>query len=200
MHTLDAIMSRRAIRQYDASFRMPAADVERLFQHLLQAPTSFNLQHCRFVQVDDPQLRAALRAAAWDQPQITDASLLLVLCADTQAWQNDPGHCWRDAPADTRDLMLSMIHGFYARKPQLQRDEAIRSVGIAAQTAMLAASAMGYDSCPMIGFDAERVAELIQLPEDHLVGMVLTIGKGNKDAHPRPGQRSLDTVRILNRF
>ncbi|NHI01060.1 nitroreductase family protein [Oceanimonas sp. MB9] len=200
MHTLDAIMSRRAIKHYDATFHMPEADVERLFRHLLQAPTSYNLQHWRFVQVEDPQLRAELRVAAWDQAQITDASLLLVLCADTQAWQNDPGHCWRDAPADTRDLMLSMIHDFYAGKPQLQRDEAIRSVGIAAQTAMLAASAMGYDSCPMIGFDAECVAELIRLPPGHVVGMMLTIGKGTRAAHSRPGQRSLDAVRILNRF
>ncbi len=200
MHTLDAIMTRRAIKQYDATFPMPEADIEQLFQHLLQAPTSFNLQHWRFVQVEDPQLRAELRAAAWDQAQITDASLLLVLCADTQAWQKDPGHCWRDAPGDVRDQMLSMIHGFYAGKPQLQRDEALRSVGIAAQTAMLAARAMGYDSCPMIGFDAERVAELIRLPEGHLVGMMLTIGKATRAARPRAGQRALESVRIRDRF
>lgn len=200
MHTLDAIMARRSVKHYDPSFVMPAADIDQLFQSMLQAPTSFNLQHWRFVQVEDPLQRARMRDAAWDQAQVTDASLLLVLCADTQAWQRNPEHCWRDVPADTRDLMLSMIHGFYADRPQLQRDEAIRSVGIVAQTAMLAAKAMGYDSCPMIGFDTRRVAELIRLPEDHVIGMMLTIGKADKAARTKPGQRSLDCVRVQNHF
>ena len=200
MHTLDAIMARRSVKQYDPTFVMPDADLDKLFQSMLQAPTSFNLQHWRFVQIEDPQLRARMRDAAWDQAQVTDASLLLVLCADTQAWQRNPEHCWRDVPADTRDLMLSMIHGFYADNTQLQRDEAIRSIGIVAQTAMLAAKAMGYDSCPMIGFDSLRVAELIRLPEDHVIGMMLAIGKAHKTARPKPGQRSLNSVRVVDSF
>lgn len=200
MHTLDAIMARRSVKHYDPSFVMPTADIDQLFQSMLQAPTSFNLQHWRFVQVEDPQQRARIRDAAWDQAQVTDASLLLLLCADTQAWQRNPEHCWRNVPADTRDFMLSMIHDFYADNPQLQRDEAIRSVGIVAQTAMLAAKAMGYDSCPMIGFDGQRVAELIRLPEDHVIGMMLAIGKADKTARPKPGQQSLNSVRVLDRF
>lgn len=200
MHTLDTIMARRSIKQYDPDFIMPEADIDQLFLHMLQAPTSFNLQHWRFVQVDSPQLRADIREAAWDQVQITDASLLLVLCADTQAWQRNPAHCWRNVPTDVRDLMLSMIHGFYVDQPQLQRDEAIRSIGIVAQTAMLAAKAMGYDSCPMIGFDTQRVAELICLPDDHVIGMMLTIGKADKAAWPKPGQHSLGSVRVRDHF
>lgn len=200
MHTLDAIMSRRSIKQYDPAFIMPEADIDQLFHCMLQAPTSFNLQHWRFVQVEDLQLRAEMRKAAGNQAQVTDASLLLVLCADTQAWQRTPEYCWRHAPTDTRDLMLSMIHGFYSEQHQLQRDEAIRSVGIVAQTAMLAAKAMGYDSCPMIGFDTPRIAELIQLPDDHVIGMMLTIGKANKPAWPKPGQHSLESVRVVDRF
>ncbi|ART80483.1 nitroreductase family protein [Oceanisphaera avium] len=200
MHTLDAITTRRAVKQYDAAFIMPEADIKQLFHCMLQAPTAFNLQHWRFVQVEDRQLRAEMRKAAGDQAQVTDASLLLVLCADTQAWQRNPAHCWRHAPINTQDLMLSMIHGFYENQPQLQRDEAIRSIGMVAQTAMLAAKAMGYDSCPMIGFDTQRVSELIQLPDDHVIGMMLTIGKADKEAWPKPGQLSLENVRVLDRF
>ena len=56
-----------------------------------------------------------------------------------------------------------MIPSFYGKNEQLQRDEAMRSVGIAAQTLMLAAKDMGYDSCPMIGFDPVKVSEIINL-------------------------------------
>ena len=71
---------------------------------------------------------------------------------------------------------------------------------MAAQTIMLAAKAMGYDSCPMIGFDADKVGELIQLPDDHAVGMFVTVGKGTKPAWPKPGQLPVEDVVIHDRF
>ena len=87
-----------------------------------------------------------------------------------------------------------MIHDFYGDKELLQRDEALRSIGIMAQTAMLTIKSMGYDSCPMIGFDTEKVAELIKLPCDHLIGMMIAIGKANQVAKPRSGQLSIDQI------
>jgi nitroreductase len=56
------------------------------------------------------------------------------------------------------------------------------------QTMMLAAKAMGYDSCPMIGFDLDKVVELLGLPEDHIIGPMVAIGKGTKGSWPKPGQ------------
>ena len=52
----------------------------------------------------------------------------------------------------------------------------------------------GYDSCPMIGFDPQKVSELINLPKDHMIGMILVIGKAKTPASPRGGQLSLDEV------
>jgi len=65
---------------------------------------------------------------------------------------------------------------------------------------MLAAKAMGYDSCPMIGFDPVKVAEIIRLPEDHVIGMMLPIGKAVKDANARGGQLPYDEVVFRDRF
>ena len=77
---------------------------------------------------------------------------------------------------------------------QLQRDEAMRSIGMAMQTLMVSAKALGYESCPMIGFEHEKVAELINLPGDHCIGPMVAIGKGTKEAWPKPGQLSYDEV------
>jgi nitroreductase len=93
-----------------------------------------------------------------------------------------------------------MIAPFYENNPQLQRDEAMRSIGIAAQTLMLAAKSMGYDSCPMIGFDAEKAAHLINLPENHVIGMMLTVGKALRDANARGGQLPYEDVVFRDRF
>ena len=75
-----------------------------------------------------------------------------------------------------------------------------RSIGMAMQTIMLAANAIGYDSCPMIGFDIDAVAKRINLPDDHVMGPMVAIGKGTKDPWPKPGQLPLDEVVIQNTF
>jgi len=108
---------------------------------------------------------------------MTDASHLIVLCADVQAWAKEPIRYWEDAPKEAQDFLVPAIGSFYDGREWQQRDEAMRSVGIAAQTIMLAAKAMGYDSCPMIGFDADAVGKLINLPDDHVVGMMIAVGK-----------------------
>ncbi|MGH1439023.1 MAG: nitroreductase family protein [Cellvibrionaceae bacterium] len=200
MNTLEAIKSRRAVKHYDSTFKIPEKDINCLLEHMLEAPTSFNLQHWRFVLIEDKRLRKEIQEASWGQEQVTDASLLFILCADVKAWEKAPEQYWRDAPVAARDMMLPMIKDFYDGKEQLQRDEALRSVGIVAQTAMLSAKALGYDSCPMIGFDHQQVAKLIELPEDHIIGMMLVVGKAAKPARQKPGQLLINQVLIKNRF
>jgi len=200
MNTFDAIRERRAVKHFDPDHRFSAEEFAQLMDLALQAPTSFNMQNWRFVHVADPAQRAKLRAAAVDQAQVTDASLLFVLCANLKSWEQEPQRYWRNAPQEVQDILVPWMQPFYEGKDVLQRDEAMRSVGIVAQTMMLSAKAMGYDSCPMIGFDAEQVAAIIELPEDHVVGMMLTIGKATKPAWPKPGQLALEEVLITDRF
>jgi nitroreductase len=164
------------------------------------APTAFNIQHWRFVVVTDPELRKQIRAAAWDQAQVTDASLLVILCADLKAWERNPGQYWKNAPQPVQDFLVPAIGQYYTGKDQVQRDECMRSCGLAGQTLMLAAKGMGYDSCPMDGFDFDAVAQLINLPADHLISFMIAIGKGTKEAWPRPGQLEYDRVVIQNQF
>ena len=200
MDTMEAIYSRRAVKHFDPDHVMPKEDLGKLLEAAVLSPTSYNIQNWRFVHVADPARRGEIQAAAWDQTQVTEASLLLVLCADLQSWAKDTPRYWREAPAEVSEQMVPMIRQFYDGNDQLQRDEAMRSCGIAAQTIMLSARAMGYDSCPMIGFDPERVAEIIQLPEDHVIGLLLVVGKALKPARPRGGQLPLDQVVIEEAF
>jgi nitroreductase len=123
-----------------------------------------------------------------------------VLCADLKAWQRDPQRYWRHAPKPVQDYLVPAIKQYYEGREQVQRDEIMRSSGIAAQTVMLAAKGMGYDSCPMDGFDFDAVAKLINLPPDHAIAMMVAVGKGVKEAWARPGQLAYDEVVVQNRF
>ena len=200
MKTADAIRSRRAIKHYDADHDMTEEEVHELLSLAVLSPTAFNIQNWRFVVVADPALRKQIREVAWDQAQVTDTSLFIVLCADLKSWEKQPGRYWVDAPQEVQEFMIPAIDDYYRGKDQVQRDEAMRSCGIVAQTLMLAAKSMGYDSCPMDGFDYEKVGELIHLPDDHVIAMFVAIGKGTKEAWPRPGQLELDEVVIKNSF
>jgi nitroreductase len=200
MNVIEAIETRRAIKHFDAAFQMSDEEIQQILSMALLSPTAFNIQNWRFVQVSDIPLRQQIRAAAWDQAQVTDASLLLVLCADVKAWEKEPARYWREAPQAVQDFMVPAIDQYYRGKDGVQRDEAMRSCGIAAQTLMLAAKALGYDACPMDGFDYETVGKLINLPADHVVTMFVAIGKGIKPAWPRGGQLCLDEVVIKDKF
>lgn len=200
MDVRTAIETRRAIKEFDASHKMTQREIEELMSLALLSPSAFNIQHWRFVLVQNPELRESIRAVSWMQPQITDASLFVIICADISAWEKDPDRYWRNAPDDVREGLVAVIDEYYRERPQTQRDEAMRSCGIAAQTLMLAAQGMGYDSCPMDLSDFGEVAKLIRLPEGHVIALFVAIGKRVREPWPRAGQLPLDEVVRVDRF
>lgn len=195
-----AIEKRRAVKRFEPDYVIPEEDERRLFELTLLSPTAFNIQHWRFVVVRDRELREKIRAVTWGQPQITEVSLLVVVCADAQAWRKDPERYWSHAPEEQREGILEAIRMYYEDNPQRQRDEALRSCGIAAQSLMLAATAMGYESCPMDLSDFDAVAELIGLPEDHLIALFVAIGRGTEAPWPRGGKLAYEEVILTDRF
>jgi nitroreductase len=200
MNVIKAIETRRAVKHFDPNHRMTEAEIEKLMSLALLAPTAFNIQNWRFVVVRNPEVRKQIRAVAWDQAQVTDASLLIVLCADLKSWEKNPGRYWANAPQPVKDYLVPAIKQYYSGREQVQRDEGMRSCGIAAQTLMLAAQEMGYESCPMDGFDYDAVGKLINLPADHAVAMFVVVGKPTQQAWPRPGQLPLREVVLTDRF
>lgn len=201
MDTFDAIYQRRAIKAFDADHRLTKEEETKLIEAAIQAPTSFNIQHWRFVVLRDPELRRKIRTEAGnDQAQMTDASLLILMTADVQAWAKNPERYWKNAPEEVANLLVGWMGPFHEGREWLQRDEAQRSIGMAMQTLMLAAKSMGYDSCPMIGFDIDGVAKLINLPDDHVMGPMVAIGKGTKKSWPKPGQLTLEELVVENGF
>jgi nitroreductase len=200
LSTIDAIEQRRAIKHYDISYKMTKPEIERLISLAALTPTAFNIQHYRFVAVSDPAGKAALQEAAFGQQQIDESSVTFVICADVKAWNKEPKRYWRNAPADVQEGIAGAIRGFYEGRESVQRDEAELSAGMAAQTLMLAAKSLGYDSCPMRGFDFDKVAKIVNLPADHLIAMLVSVGKAAQPAHPRTGPLPLSEVLFDGKF
>ncbi len=200
MNVTEAIVKRRSVKVYDPQHRITEEEISMLMSLAMLSPTAFNIQNWRFVLVTDASLRKDIRAVSWDQAQVEEASLLVVLTADLKAWAKQPERYWKNAPKPVQDYLIPAIGQYYDGKESVQRDEAMRSCGMAAMTIMLAAKEMGYDTCPMDGFDFDAVAKLLNLPADHTPAMFVVIGKALKEAQPRGGQLTMDEVVIYNKF
>lgn len=194
-----ALQQRRSIRWFDAKHRMSDEEFNYLMEHVRLSPTALNVQNWRFVRVTDPLQRQALREVGFEQAQFTDASELIIFCYHEKAWCEQPERYWRDAP-DELASMFEKNFELYFSQPGIERDEGLRSCGMAAMSTMLLAAEMGYDSCPMTGYEPQAVARIIKLPADHRIAMMVALGKRTQQAWPRPGLLSMDELVVENRF
>jgi nitroreductase len=180
----EIVVGRHSVKNYDPNHAITDGELRAIFENVVLTPSSFNLQHWRFVVVRDPQAKAKLRKAAFNQEQVEAASAVIVVVGKLNAYEDAPA-IYADTPKKMRDMILPMIRGAYAKNPHAQREEAVRSASLAAMTLMYAAYDMGYATGPMIGFDPEAVSELVGLDEHHFPVMLVVIGKQLGEPHPR---------------
>lgn len=200
MDTFDAIKTRRSIKKFDSSHKMSSEEIKSLMEHVILSPTSYNQQNWRFITVTDQEIKNKISKAARDQAQPKDGSLVIVLCGNMNAWKEEPLRYWKNNTLEKQELVKNSLSKKYADSPQNRRDEAIRSCGFAGQTVMLAAKQMDLDSCPMVGFDYDELADIIKLPEDHLIVLMIVVGKALEPAGERGGQLPLNEVVFENHF
>jgi nitroreductase len=200
MELKDIIKLRRSHKAFDPTHELTRSEIDQLMNLAILSPTAFNIQHWRFRLVTDKLLREEIKKVSWDQSQVTDSSLLIVLTGDLMAWNKNPDRYWKNAPVNVRENLVLAISSYYKDKPEAQRDEVMRSCGMAAMNLMLVAKDLGYDSCPMDGFDFDAVAKLLNLPNDHIPTMFIAIGKSIQEPWPRPGQLPIEQVVQYNKF
>lgn len=194
------MQARRSIREYDAHCELDEDRLSRLLDLARYVPTSFNLQHERFLVVKDSEKRQKIRQAAWNQKQVTEASALVVVCADLEAWKKSEA-VFANAPQDIQDLYVKqLIPDYYSGNQQIQRDEGFRSASMAAYALMLAAQADGLSTCPIGGFDFDAVGKMINLPASYVIVMMVAIGQKKEEAKPRFTQHSLNEFVTFDQF
>ncbi len=171
---VQALEWRYATKKFDPSFSIPAEAMEALESALLLSPSSMGLQPWRFVMVQDPEIRKQLRAVSWDQSQVTDASVLVVLAAKKEVGLGDVDH-YIQRIADVRDQspeslndFKKMMLGFLSSKNSEDIQQWTgRQVYIALGFLLSAAAQLGLDACPMEGLDGQRYDQILGLEGYH---------------------------------
>lgn len=168
--TLRLLSWRYATKKMDATQAVPEEKVERILEAIRLSASSSGLQPYQVLVITDAETKAKIRAHAWDQSQVTDASHLLVFAA------------WDHYSAERINSMFDLVNeqrgfrnegweayrqkllSFYPnRTPEENFQHAARQAYIGLGSALIAAAEEGVDSTPMEGFEPEVVDEILNL-------------------------------------
>lgn len=199
MEFQDVVNKRQSIKRYVSDHDITDAELRRLFELTTRSPSSFNLQHWRFVVIRDRSVRARLREVCFGQEQAETASAVVVIAGKLDAHRDAPA-IYADAPESVREMLLPMIERFYGSNAAAQREEAVRSGSLAAMTLMLAAEDMGYSTCPMVGFNPKALAPMAGLDDNYVPVMLVAVGKAAGGDRSPSGRLPLSEVVRLERL
>ena len=201
---LTVIRERTSVNLFDSSKSISQSEIREIIADAVQAPSSFNIQHWRFVAVTDPDKKKQLQAAAYNQAKIGQASATIIVLGDLQGYEKleQIYAPLAQRGAITKEYVAGAVQratDTYFGNAQFARDEAIRSGALAAMTLMIAAQARGYATGPMIGFDPEQVKNIFDISDRYLPVMLITLGHAAPGNLPRKPRLSVDEVLEFNR-
>lgn len=184
----EIMRSRHSVKKYQSEVTIPKEELEEMLAVASTAPSSWNLQHWRYLVITSQEEKERLLPIAYHQRQVVDSSATVVILGDLQADKaahDVYGKSLEDGliTQQVHDTLIGQIEGAY-QNTQVGRDEAILNASLAAMQLMLAAKAKGYDTCPMGGFSDEALMEEYQIPSRFIPVMLVVIGKAAAPAHP----------------
>ena len=180
MSLVEKLQQRAAIKKFDPSKKISAGQLDQLQSAIQLAPSSYGLQSFKVIVVQDPGTRAKLRAAGYNQPQITDASALFVFASLTTL-DEAFGKKFIDLVADTRSVDRASLEGFEqvilgtlsSRTDDQKLAWSHKQTYIALGVLVSEAAELGIDAGPMEGFDAAQFDEILGLKEKGLTTSVI---------------------------
>ena len=191
MDIISKLNTRYATKVFDPTKKVSEAVMEKLLEAIRLSASSYGLQPYKVLVVEDPKIRAELRKVAWDQPQITDSSALLVFAVnyETNAKSVDE---FVDLISQTRNIPKDALSGYgdmMKGSIQGQSHEQIetwvsKQAYIALGFGLVSAAVLDLDACPMEGFspaDFDRILDIQKLGLKSKV--IMAVGYRSKDDH-----------------
>jgi nitroreductase len=176
MEFRDLVIQRYATKEFDGRM-IPEGKIDKLLEIIRFAPSALNLQPWRIKVITDRKLKEELRPATFNQGQVTSCSHLLVFCANTNVDElmekvirimGEAG-----VPDEMRNTRIDKAKGMFGKmSPEEMREWAKCHTYLALGNAVNGAKSLGFDSCPMAGFDPAEYSRILKLPE-HLVPTVI---------------------------
>jgi len=168
---MEAMDFRHACKIFDETKKVSDEDINYILEAGRKSPSSFGMEAWKFLVITNEELKAKIRPACWDQVQITSCSHLVIILAGIDSVKPESGEVARkfkrrEMPQEKLDFYLGLYAGHL--KDTLSSNENIyswtaRQTYIALGNMMTAAAVKGIDSCPIEGFEKEKVEEILKL-------------------------------------
>jgi nitroreductase len=199
-----AMRERHSVRKYEAGHEIPSAELNAILELAATAPSSWNLQHWKFLVLTDQASKEKVLPIAYNQQQVVESSAVILVLGDLEADKNaelvfGPALKSGQMPQEAYDALTGQIKNAYTDNAQGARDEAIRNSSYLAMQLMLAAKAYGYDTCPMGGFDRDKIVEAFNIPSRYVPSVLIALGKAASPAHPT-ARFNLDQLVVKETF
>lgn len=183
------VHERYATKLFDGR-QIPQSKVDRLLNMVRYAPSSFNIQPWRIIAVTDPKVKEKLSPASWNQPQISSCSHLLVFCADKDIAGNidklEKLMIKNGASSESIKPYIKMMKDFEKNLNEEQKlSWSQRQTFLALGNALNGAKSLGFDSCPMEGFDPQAYAKILNLPSNLVPTALCPIGHASDKPKPK---------------
>ncbi|MBW2960890.1 NAD(P)H-dependent oxidoreductase [Mesonia aestuariivivens] len=177
---LENLNWRYATKRFDENKKINKKDLSDLKEAIRLSASSYGLQPYKFIVVEDQTVKEKLRAAAYNQPQLTEASQVIILASYTEVKEEYIQNFMKDV-AETRGLKVSDLEGYAnmikGASMTLPKDQqavwTAKQAYIALGFLLTAAATLKIDSCPMEGFNAEEFDEILGLKEKGLTTAVI---------------------------
>jgi len=162
---------RHACKIFDADKKISDDAMEYILEAGRKSPSSFGMEAWKFVVITNEALKETLKPLCWNQAQITSCSHLVVVLAGIDSVKVQSGEVEkrfkrRQVPQESLDFYMDIYANHL--KDTLNSDENIyawtaKQCYIALANMMTAAAYIGIDSCPIEGFEKEKVETVLGL-------------------------------------
>jgi hypothetical protein len=182
-----AMNFRHACKIFDDTKKMTQSDLDFILEAGRMSPSSIGLEHWKFLVLRDEKLRQSIRAIAWDQPQMTTCSELVVVLYKKQMRSNTPYIEAQYKKVFGADEVGDWYKGFIdPMSDEALECWAIQQCHIAAANMMTAAAYIGIDSCPIGGYDKAALENILPIDKSlYGVALMLPFGYRAKEQQPR---------------
>lgn len=180
---LTIVRERRSANKFLKGIKIPREDFEAIFEDLSQAPSCFNLQHAHYYVGETEETINELYKAAYNQYKVITSSATIIVTGDKDAYKGaeqiyEASKFLKIIDDEEYDTMIKAIYKLYESGGEaFQHDEAIRNASISAMLFLLLAKNRGWDTCPMIYFDFDKIKEIFEIPENEIPILMITMGK-----------------------
>jgi nitroreductase len=180
MEFMKIVMSRYATKKFDGK-KISEKKIDELLEMVRFAPSALNLQPWKIKLVTDQKTKDLLKPAAFNQEQVTTCSHLLVFCADPDydSLIKRLGALLKKSgvPAETQKMITGMAAGFASpMSPEQRLAWSQAQTYLALGNALNGAKALGFDSCPMGGFDPKEFSRILKIPSPLVPTMLCPVG------------------------